>query len=187
MARPRTWNPIDKTCKACGKVFHAETHYQVKKQEFCSKACRTKVHGNGRKVQLIDRKCKVCGKDLVVRPCHKDTKWFCSYACSNSFNRSGANNPQWKGGDRLGKYWKRQARIRDDFTCQIPECGKRVVGAGTHAHHKIPRKAGGTNDLDNLTTLCSKHHHEMERRLLQALVESHPESAKAIATGLFSW
>lgn len=43
---------------------------------------------------------------------------------------------------------------RDDYTCV--ECGaKKEDGATLHVDHKIPVSKGGTDELDNLQTLCS--------------------------------
>lgn len=44
---------------------------------------------------------------------------------------------------------------RDDYKCQI--CGKTIDdGVDLEVDHKIPVAHGGTNDLDNLQTLCSE-------------------------------
>lgn len=42
---------------------------------------------------------------------------------------------------------------RDNHCCQV--CGKEHSG---QVHHVIPRSQGGTNDFDNLITLCGKCH-----------------------------
>ena len=47
--------------------------------------------------------------------------------------------------------------VRDQWTCQI--CKKSISdGVILHAHHIIPRSAGGTNRLNNLLTVCHKCH-----------------------------
>ncbi len=44
---------------------------------------------------------------------------------------------------------------RDNYTCV--ECGAtKENGATLHVDHKIPVSKGGTDELDNLQTLCSK-------------------------------
>lgn len=186
MALPRKWLPTDKTCPACGSVWRATSNYQIRIQEFCSRLCRTKVHGNGRpKVKKTKRNCKKCGVEMEILPCHLKTKWFCGYQCSNSYNNKGPRSGSWKGGN--ARYWKRKCRERDDFTCQLPGCGKRNEGKGIHAHHKIPCKVGGTDTLDNLITLCNQHHREMERQLLAGLVEQHPAAVREVASQLYTW
>ncbi len=185
MSRTRKWFPTDKTCLACGTVWHATSNYQIRVQEFCSRACRTKLHGNGRTVKKTKRNCKKCGVEMQVLPCHLKTKGFCSKQCSSRYYNKGSGNPAWKGGDARGKYWKRQAKKRDNYICQFPECGKR--SRQNHAHHKLPRKAGGADVLENLITLCGKHHGEMERQLLAKLIEQHPDTVREVASKLYTW
>lgn len=48
---------------------------------------------------------------------------------------------------------------QDDYQCQ--ECGARGGPYGStelHAHHIVPLGSGGTNDMDNLITLCNSCH-----------------------------
>lgn len=187
MAPPKKWFPKDKICEYCGKTFRATTTYQIRHQVFCDRKCRTAVHGNGRKVESFERPCRNCGKPVRVTPCQAKTKFFCSRSCGNSYNNRGERNSAWQGGKgETGKYWKRKARERDNYTCQFPECGKRHKGVGTHAHHKIPVSIGGEHSLENLITLCAKHHKEVERQLLHQLVEKHTESAKETIATLFT-
>ncbi len=188
MAPRRKWFPIDKVCPVCKKTWTAKTSYQIQTQRCCSYACLQKGGKKGRnKVERIKRDCKNCGEAMEVLPCHSKTKWFCSYSCGNSYNNRGDRNAQWQGGDSLGKYWKRKARERDDFTCQFPGCKKRHEGNTIHAHHKVPRAAGGSDNLENIISLCSKHHREMERQLLQFIIEKHPTIIEEAASKLYSW
>ncbi len=108
---------------------------------------------------------------------------YCSYECSNATTKAGERNYSWRGGDVY--YWKQKARERDDFTCQLPGCGFRHEGKHSHAHHRIPRAAGGTDHLDNLITLCNKHHHVIEGLLLKRLVANHPDVVKAEVDALY--
>jgi RNA-directed DNA polymerase len=48
---------------------------------------------------------------------------------------------------------------RDNNTCQY--CG--ATGTNLHAHHVVPRKQGGSNNLNNLVTLCAQCHSETHR------------------------
>jgi hypothetical protein len=68
-------------------------------------------------------------------------------------------------GGGLPPDWDARRRLvyqRDDYTCQ--ECGRksgphaRGDGIRLHAHHMIPRSEGGSNDLENITTLCEPCH-----------------------------
>ena len=44
----------------------------------------------------IEKTCPVCGKTFQERKGHPKERTTCSRACSNTFFRSGKNNPNWK-------------------------------------------------------------------------------------------
>lgn len=185
MGAPRKHEPCVKICEECGDEFEATTPYAITKQRCCGITCSSKAVGRAKRAKRTERPCLNCDTTMAVLPCHLETQKFCSNSCKFSYNNRGERNPAWKGGDALGKYWKRKCRERDDFTCQFPDCLVRQEGRGTHAHHKVPRSVGGPDSLANLVTLCSRHHREMERRLLKALIEKHPRSTKIIAATLW--
>ncbi|EMA04274.1 HNH endonuclease [Haloarcula vallismortis] len=65
---------------------------------------------------------------------------------------SGTASDEWK-------WRRREAIIRDDYTCQ--ECGVKGGPDGDvqlHVHHQTPAAEGGRNDLENLETLCASCH-----------------------------
>jgi hypothetical protein len=186
MAAPKILVPTDKECKNCGETFRAETSYQIRTQVFCGRKCRSAVHGNGRSVKRETKNCLNCGKEIEVLPCHSKTKKYCSRSCCSSYNQRGDKNGFWRGGTGVGgRYWKRKARERDNFTCQYTGCGKIHKGGGTHAHHKIPLSVGGESCLDNLITLCSRHHKEIEGKLLGELISAFPKETEEILTRLY--
>lgn len=53
---------------------------------------------------------------------------------------------------------------RDEYTCQV--CGhvgtEDSVSRGMEVHHIMPRVLGGTNEPDNLTTLCESCHKQRD-------------------------
>lgn len=51
-------------------------------------------------------------------------------------------------------------RRRDNYTCQ--HCGQ--TEGSLHVHHVIPKAEGGTDDLDNLITLCVQCHRQAHKR-----------------------
>lgn len=66
------------------------------------------------------------------------------------------------------------AKVRDRYICQ--QCGYGSKGFGNpydgyaqshriHAHHIVPIRDGGTNDLSNIITLCSRCHGMEHSRL----------------------
>ncbi len=62
---------------------------------------------------------------------------------------------------------KHAVRLRDQGQCTFHFRGKRCEGRRfLHLHHKIPVSKGGKNTVENLMTLCSRHHtlvHERSR------------------------
>ena len=62
-------------------------------------------------------------------------------------------SPEWK-------ITHKNALDRDGHKCQ--RCG---VTAELVVHHKIPRKSGGTDKLDNLKTVCRSCHMKEHREL----------------------
>ena len=66
--------------------------------------------------------------------------------------------PKWL---KRGRPWRRQrdrARERDNFQCA--DCGRNFR---LEVHHKLPIAEGGTDDLDNLVTLCRDCHIALHR------------------------
>jgi len=168
MGRPATLEECDKVCPVCKKVFHCTTHYQIVKQEVCSRQCRT--HGNGRPVEAYFRPCGTCEKPMRITPCFEDTKHYCSYKCAAAAKPSGSDNPAWKGGNSF--YWKKKCRERDNWTCR--RCGSHATGKRFHAHHIIPRGFGGVDTLDNLVGLCNVCHAAVEKEFYSAIVSLIP-------------
>lgn len=178
MARPRKHAPITKFCAHCGKPWLAESVYEIEKQATCSLACRN-ANTTATRTNKIDWKC-ACGTVLQLTPYWAAKRKHCSYECSSAAKPgcgAGPSNNAWDGGSPV--YWKRQARIRDGFTCRFPGCGLHDEGKKTHAHHKIPRAVGGSDDLDNLITLCATHHKHLEALVMLALMKSHPDLVRA--------
>lgn len=78
---------------------------------------------------------------------------------------AGEKNPRWKGGSKSyrGYGWaavKKERRLIDNYTCQ--DCGKKET-FGKRAfdvHHVIDFKNGGTNEMNNLLTLCRSCHNK---------------------------
>ncbi len=69
---------------------------------------------------------------------------------------------------RYGRSWQ---KIRDLYASTHPLCERclerGVVTMMDHVHHKIPLSEGGSNDFDNLQSLCKPCHtaiHDMMKR-----------------------
>lgn len=101
-------------------------------------------------------------------------------------SKRGEKHYNWRGGptrsNALLVSWQwRQRRqecyARDNWTCR--DCGvkcvsgsaaKRHPGRRIQAHHIIPRRLGGGDELANLVTLCVSCHHRREHRYADALI-----------------
>lgn len=147
------------------------------RQRACSPLCGRSVGAPKRQKRLAGV-CAHCGEPTSFTPSQvKNGRKTCSRACMAALYRdskafAGPANPTWTGGD--SNYWKRKARERDDFTCQYKGCGVRDEGTGTHAHHVVPQRFGGTDDLSNLVTVCVRHHLQVEHRARRRVLESVP-------------
>jgi 5-methylcytosine-specific restriction endonuclease McrA len=64
------------------------------------------------------------------------------------------------GADILsGKDWKirrQECAERDDYRCRY--CGRDIAGNFADPHHVVPRGNGGSDNMDNLRTLCRDCH-----------------------------
>jgi transposase len=103
-----------------------------------------------------------------------------AYRAMMSEKLRGEKSPRWKGGVKSeanrrldSAFWRRrrlECYARDNWTCQ--DCGRKCKnsadsksdgGTKIQAHHIVSRRDGGSDDLDNLTTLCMSCHHRRER------------------------
>lgn len=104
--------------------------------------------GNGkkRKYELITKKCPVCEKEFKVGKNQPREKQTCSYACSNTFFRSGKNNANWKE-----ESYRTTCFLYHEKKCVI--CGE---GKIVDVHHYDENNKN--NSPENLIPLCPTHH-----------------------------
>jgi len=157
----RKWNLIRFNCIICGK-FYWIFKCRIKTAKTCSPKCQLKyLHQcNDKKIYVI---CAFCGKKKKVYPARLTAfsnrkNFFCDFNCMAAF-RLGSNNPAWNGGGSFEPYpvefnekLKYKIRQRDNFTCQIIECGIKENGKA-HAVHHIDYDKNNCRD-ENLITLC---------------------------------
>src|SRR4051812_3964420 len=55
---------------------------------------------------------------------------------------------------RRARTLQRRVRARDRHRCQVPGCSRPAA----HAHHIVALSQGGTDDEENLVSLCAAHH-----------------------------
>ena len=60
----------------------------------------------------------------------------------------------WEGKLRERTTPQKKALARDNWRCTVPGCSRMAL----HAHHIEFRSRGGTDELENLTSLCPMHH-----------------------------
>lgn len=68
---------------------------------------------------------------------------------------------------------------RDHHQCQARDPG--CTGEGTEVHHVIEQAFGGTDDDDNLITLCESCHHRKTLKFRQELARRNREAKKEAA------
>jgi hypothetical protein len=102
------------------------------------------------------RKCKKCKEEF--RPSYPE-QLTCSYACSNSYFRSGKNNPNWK----KSKY-RTTCFLYHKKKCVC--CSEKNVV--TVHHHDENKK---NNDPRNLVPLCPTHHHYVHSRYKHLVID----------------
>lgn len=115
---------------------------------------------------MIDVQCIVCGATFKAQQCQLPQKKCCSWKCRNALRgitQLGAKSHFWKGGSghrRCSEAEKNKqlALERDNHKCV--RCGSTE---GIEVHHKTPYKISKDHSLDNLESLCVKHHSETER------------------------
>jgi len=177
-------NTVEKSCDECGVAIEVNKYYLDKQNNFfCSHSCHTEY-------QLVyDRygECEWCGDEFELQPRQRRglNTLLCSDECSRSWmskNRSGEENPMWRGGKEkyYGANWlqsRRKVLERDDKECQF--CGKtreehyESYGQDLDVHHIKPiREFDGdyetANKQSNLITLCRSCHTEAEHHDLDA-------------------
>jgi len=60
---------------------------------------------------------------------------------------------------RYGRTWEKIRKLYADTHPFCEECFKRgIITPVEHVHHKLPLKEGGTNDFENLESLCKSCH-----------------------------
>lgn len=172
---------IKKNCVICGKEFVTRPSLKYDVQT-CSRKCGARLRWGDTAKKRAERRppCANCGGPITRTVMNygkrKPKVVFCSTKCMGEWqskNKVGENHPNWRGGwiPYYGGNWggqKRNARKRDNYTCQRCGVTEKELGYKMDVHHKIPfRLFGGdyktANDLSNLISLCRSCHRTIER------------------------
>jgi hypothetical protein len=180
---------IKTNCFVCNKELYLNKyHFDKSKLHFCSLECFGKDRSirftgeNNPTYYSIKTQCDFCKKDIEIKnhQLKRTKKHFCSRKCCGQYkskyligfkvyNFKGNHNRNLR--DFRGPGWnfaRKQALIRNNYTCQICGKHKNELGKNPDVHHKIPYKIFGgsfykeANKLENLMTLCNKCHKEYE-------------------------
>ena len=122
-----------------------------------------------RKYELIEKECPVCGKIFKTSKGTKREKQVCSCACSNTYFRSGENNPNYKDGFDGDKAYRKICFKHHPKKCCICEFDHIV-----EVHHMDCNREN--NNPNNLIPLCPNHHkmfHSRYRQLVSPLIEDY--------------
>lgn len=124
------------TCKHCGKLIGSNC---IKIHEDNCWLAPHRYH-----------ECKACGKPV------KSDGETCSYGCSNTFFRSGRNNPNWKEPEHRSLSVRHRGICFKSHERKCIICGyDRVIDV----HHIDGDKKN--NSPNNLVPLCRNHHAEI--------------------------
>lgn len=133
----------ERICIRCGSTFKSEPRF---KSKYCSPECYHLTKRNRE-----ERECINCGetfgvkKSIYMNCC--SMKCRLEFQSKNKVDKTAYSSPEWK---RM----RMRVLVRDDFKCV--KCNKDTFQL--HVHHKVSRKNGGADSLDNLETLCIKCH-----------------------------
>lgn len=157
-------------CEVCNEIFHRPIRLNQKRPRFCSRMCmwnKLRIERNP-----LNCKCGVCNKRFHKSPSaiRGGEGKFCSLKCRDT-NMIGKgkhgigiaqyphyyNQPSWK-------LTREKVLERDHYFCQ--DCRiKPKHNSQLQVHHLKRRIMGGTDDLDNLITLCFSCHKKRDGRL----------------------
>jgi len=112
------------------------------------------------KYKLINKTCPVCTKKFETSLGHPREKTVCSRACSNTYFRSGPNNPNWKESQ-----YRSTCFLYHDKKCVY--CGETNI---VEVHHYDENKKN--NLPKNLIPLCPTHHKYWHSRYRYIIVET---------------
>jgi hypothetical protein len=140
---------VQRTCAHCCKVFDA-LHKKRYTAKYCSRVCSIA----SRRKPLAE--CPVCGKPVKA---HGNVT--CSCACANKHFRSGADSPNWRGGEtgtvKNGINTKEYRRIA--FKAHGKHCAICGYDRVIDVHHLDGDRTN--NSPENLIPLCRNHHAEL--------------------------
>ena len=98
------------------------------------------------KYERIEKLCPVCGEKFITQLNSPKEKTTCSYACSNTYFRTGIDHPNWKN-----SAYRSTCFYYHEHKCVI--CGEHRI---IDVHHFDNDK--NNNNPENLIPMCPTHH-----------------------------
>jgi hypothetical protein len=95
--------------------------------------------------------CPVCGNKFETMVNHKREKTTCSHSCSNTYFRSGENNPNYGNLSGEKNHYRRICFEHHTKECVV--CGENKI---VSVHHYDENH--NNNSIENLVPLCPTHH-----------------------------
>lgn len=144
-------------CQECGKEFKVPPS-RKHKAKYCSKQCADRHRHDATRKEKIVLSCKRCGKKFLEHKCHAERRLFCSYECANKDMEERAGLIQKDSHFYNRTLWRKlrkEVLLRDSYSCT--KCGH-YAERYLHVHHKSIRRFGGSDEVDNLITLCNSCH-----------------------------
>lgn len=172
----------DKSAAAKGKPKSPEHRAKLRENLAKARAAQTKESRRKQSATMQGREPGNKGQPWTAETRAKHAyRQTPEYREMQSQLRRGEKSHLWKGGVsqdetlRMQQWEWRERRKecyeRDNWTCR--DCGVHCSSTGKNkiqAHHLIPRRHGGSDELDNLVTLCISCHHKREWRYRNALI-----------------
>jgi len=103
------------------------------------------------------KECPVCGKEFETMVNHRNEKTTCSHSCSNTYFRSGENNPNYGNLSGEKNHYRRICFENHKKECVV--CGENKI---VSVHHYDENH--NNNEIENLIPLCPTHHQYVHSR-----------------------
>lgn len=121
------------------------------------------------KYPIINKNCPVCTKQFKTQKGHKREKTTCSYSCSNTYYRSGENNPNYIDGLAGEALYRKICFAHHEKKCIV--CDEKNI---VEVHHYDNNHYN--NVPENLIPICPTHHkywHSRHRMLIKDKIDNY--------------
>ena len=147
---------IYKKCEHCGKFFKT-TNFDIKRgRKYCSRRCWSFYCAKNLKDWTNPQKIAKRNKEEWFRKRVGEglRRYYTEKVLLRRLKRRDNFDYGWTGWERI----IRKKILKRDIVCQM--CGSKK---NLRVHHIIPIRAGGTEDENNLITVCNKCHQIIEK------------------------